>query len=111
MAVEKVSFKCTNCKGIVTLGVEGGRDSLDSNPPSCLYCHSIGTLEYTDENLEGGKPVLMLTGLNGNAFNLLSAARKVALANGMNWQQIRDEAQAGDYDHLLQTLMKYFEVI
>lgn len=111
MSVENVSFKCTNCSGIITLGVEGGRDSLTENPPSCLYCHSIGTLEYTDENLEGGKPILMLTGLNGNVFNLLSAARRVALQNDMNWRAIRDEASAGDYDHALQTLMKYFEVI
>lgn len=56
------------------------------------------------------KPELQLSGVDGNAFMILGKARKVALANGMDWEKINAEAQAGDYDHLLQTMMKYFEV-
>lgn len=56
------------------------------------------------------KPTLELSGVDGNAFMLLGKARKVALKNGMDWEKIHAEATAGDYDHLLQTLMEYFEV-
>ena len=57
------------------------------------------------------KPELKLSGVDGNAFMLLGVARKVALANGMDWDKINKEATEGDYDHLLQTLMKYFDVV
>ncbi len=56
------------------------------------------------------KPDLNLRDADGNAFSLLAKARKVALANNMDWAAIESEAKAGDYDHLLQTMMKYFEV-
>lgn len=57
------------------------------------------------------KPELRLLGKDGNAFAILAAARRVALANDMNWRKIEREAQSGDYDHLIQTMMKYFEVV
>jgi hypothetical protein len=60
--------------------------------------------------LEEQKPVLILSGINGNAFMLLAVAKRVANNNNMDWEAIRKEATAGDYDHLLQTLMKYFDV-
>lgn len=56
------------------------------------------------------KPALSLQGVDGNAFVLLGKARKVALANDMDWAKIEAEAKAGDYDNLLQVLMTYFEV-
>jgi len=56
------------------------------------------------------KPKLMLVGDDGNAFAILSKAAKVAKANGLNWNKILKEATSGDYDHLLQTIIKYFEV-
>lgn len=56
------------------------------------------------------KPELNLSDVDGNAFMLLGRARKVALKNGMDWEAINTEAKAGDYDHLLQTLMEHFEV-
>lgn len=57
------------------------------------------------------KPELELVGTDGNAFALLGKARRVALQNEMDWDTIKKEAMAGDYDHLLQTLMKHFDVI
>lgn len=57
------------------------------------------------------KPELRLLGKDGNAFAILAAARRVALANDMDWRKIEREAQSGDYDHLVQTMMKYFEVV
>jgi len=65
------------------------------------------------DNLEDiglSKPELNLTGQDGNAFSILGKARKVALKNNMPWETINKEATTGDYDHLLQTMMKYFEV-
>jgi hypothetical protein len=56
------------------------------------------------------KPTLQLTGKDGNAFMILGLARRVALENNMDWEMISEEARAGDYDHLLRTMMKYFEV-
>jgi len=56
------------------------------------------------------KPKLELVGNDGNAFAVLGKARRVALANDLDWEAIQKEATNGDYDHLLQTMMKYFEV-
>lgn len=57
------------------------------------------------------KPELVLVGTDGNAFALLGKARRVAIENDMDWEKIQKEAMAGDYDHLLATLMKYFDVV
>lgn len=57
------------------------------------------------------KPILKLTGEDGNAFVILGRAKRVAQANGLDWEAIRNEATSGDYDHLLQTMIKYFEVV
>jgi len=59
---------------------------------------------------EKKKPVLELVGQDGDAFVILGLARRVALKNKMDWKVISDEAMSDDYDHLLQTMMKYFEV-
>jgi hypothetical protein len=55
-------------------------------------------------------PVLKLIGEDGNAFAVLGKARRVALDHKMDWEKIREEAMGGDYDHLLGTMMKYFDV-
>lgn len=56
------------------------------------------------------KPILKLMGADGNAFAILGLASRVAIKNDMDWSTIKREAMSGDYDHLLQTMMKYFEV-
>jgi hypothetical protein len=56
------------------------------------------------------RPELKLVGTDGNAFALLGKAAKVARANGLDAKAIMDEAMDGDYNHLLRTLHKYFEV-
>jgi hypothetical protein len=56
------------------------------------------------------KPKLVIVGTDGNAFALLGKAQRVAKQNSMDWDAIRKEATSGDYDHLLQTLCKYFDV-
>ena len=61
-------------------------------------------------NEEKEKPILKILGMNGNAFVLLGKAKRVAEKNKMDWKKIQEEATSGDYNHLLSTLMEYFEV-
>lgn len=54
-----------------------------------------------------------MVGEDGNAFAIMGRVRKAARQAGLTKEQIDEymnEAMAGDYDHLLQTTMKYFEV-
>ena len=56
------------------------------------------------------KVKLNLVGLDGNAFSLMGAFTKQARREKWTPEEIKivmDECQAGDYDHLLATLMKY----
>lgn len=66
-------------------------------------------------------PELRLVGRDGNAFAILGFAHraykdhhrklKTPFAEvDAGWDKIREEATSGDYDHLLQTMMKYFDV-
>lgn len=59
------------------------------------------------------KPTLKLLGMDGNVFAVLGAASRAAKNAGWDkekWAKVRAEAIKGDYDHVLQTLMKHFEV-
>ena len=54
-----------------------------------------------------------LSGEDGNAFSILgrvSEAMKLAGATREEIDKFQAEATAGDYDHLLQTAMKWVEV-
>lgn len=58
------------------------------------------------------KVKLELIGMDGNAFNLLGAFRRQAKREGWSDKEIKevtDEAESGDYDHLLFTLGEYCE--
>ena len=66
--------------------------------------------EKYDEIKTNKKPTLKLLGEDGNAFAILGKASQVARQNKMDWGKISAEAMSGDYDHLLQTMMKYFDV-
>jgi hypothetical protein len=59
---------------------------------------------------ENNKPILKIIGEDGNAFYILGKAMRVAKAHHMDWEAIKTEATAGNYDHLLATMMKYFDV-
>lgn len=62
---------------------------------------------------EENKPKLELTSCDGNAFAILGAAQKSAERAGWTKAQIDEflkEAKSGDYDHVLQTCMKRFDV-
>ena len=53
---------------------------------------------------------LELVGLDGNAFALMGAFSKQAKREGWTEEEIKsvlDECKKGDYNHLLQTLIKH----
>lgn len=59
------------------------------------------------------KPRLQLSGKDGNAFAILGRARRAAVEAGWSeerWEEVRVEATSGNYDHLLQTIMRHFDV-
>ena len=54
-----------------------------------------------------------LTGQDGNAFAVLGRCREAARDAGLSDDKIAafmKEATAGDYDHLVQTAMRWFEI-
>jgi hypothetical protein len=54
-----------------------------------------------------------LIGEDGNAFSILGKVRKALRKGNVPSQEIEsimDEAMSGDYDELLQTVMKYVTV-
>lgn len=60
------------------------------------------------------KPELELSEQDGNVFSILGRAIRVAKKAGWSKEEIekfQNEFRGGDYDHALQTCMKYFEVI
>lgn len=97
------------------------KDLLDTEIHLCHTCrgfvlHKYGTMEkfakaYSLKLKETKvKPKLKLSEGDGNVFIILGKARKVAHENNMDWDTIQTEAMQGDYDHVLRTMMKYFEV-
>ena len=59
------------------------------------------------------KPVLNLVGKSGNAYSVLAEVVVVAKQAGWSEDQIKKfhiEATSLDYDHLLRTCGKYFDV-
>jgi len=58
------------------------------------------------------RPSLVLIGQDGNAFAVLAKARRALLLAGRDddWAAFQAEATSGDYDHLLATVMDWFEV-
>lgn len=60
------------------------------------------------------KPIVNLIGQDGNAFAILGACTKAGRKAGWSKDQIdafQSEATSGDYDNVLQTALKYFEVV
>ena len=56
------------------------------------------------------KPVVKLTGVDGNAFMILGVVSRALKDAGIDPKEFYNEATSGDYDHLLQTVFKYVEV-
>ena len=73
---------------------------------------SPGAIEVNDRPAKADRPVLVLVGEDGNAFNVLARARHALLLAGRadEWPAFVAEATSADYDHLLVTVMRWFEV-
>lgn len=59
------------------------------------------------------KPKVKLIGENGNAWNIMGLCQRAAKKAGWTKEQIEAvmaEMKSGDYDHLLATAMKHFDV-
>ena len=67
----------------------------------------------TDDKPERPRPTVRLVGRDGNAFMVLGLAFRALKKAGWSKEE-RDafqvEATAGDYNHLLATVMKYLDV-
>ena len=73
----------------------------------------VGVEHSMSRSAKGTKPTVQLIGLDGNAYGIIWACRGAWLEAGLNpnkWESIRAEIQAGDYNHLLVVITKYFEV-
>lgn len=57
--------------------------------------------------------IVTLTGHDGNAYTVLGRCRQAARESGLSEDEIAAftaAATAGDYDHLLQTAMRWFDI-
>lgn len=76
----------------------------DPIPPSAM--------EVKDLSPKVERPVLTLIGQDGNAFSILGRARRVLLlaGRGDEWAIFVADATSSDNQHLLATVMDWFEV-
>lgn len=81
--------------------------------PKCIHCGEDSHEDKLAAAVEKyGKPELQLIGEDGNGFFIVSRANRALERAGWDREAIQlftDEATSGDYDHLLQTVMKYCE--
>jgi hypothetical protein len=73
----------------------------------------IEAAQWPDDVPVPVKPKLKLSGNDGNAFFILGRAKREADKKkwtAAQWSAFSTLAKAGDYDHLLQTCMDYFDV-
>jgi hypothetical protein len=89
---------------------------LSSGPGNCdgvnaeTTCHSRCTRAFI---VTMKKPIVRLIGQDGNAYMILGLCQRAAKQAGWSQERIdavMKEMRSKDYDHLLQTAIKYFEV-
>jgi hypothetical protein len=60
------------------------------------------------EKTYGEKPVIDLTGPEGNAYCLMGYARRYSRQLGLDSDKVIDEMMRGDYENLLNVFDNYF---
>lgn len=60
------------------------------------------------EDYDPRELVIDLTGPQGNAFFLISAAKRFARQLDLDYEAIKEEMMSGNYDHLVETFDHYF---
>ena len=58
--------------------------------------------------LEQNNIEIDLTGPDGNAFVLLSIAKKLSKSLGYDWNEVKENMTSGDYENLVSTMDEYF---
>lgn len=59
------------------------------------------------------RPSVKMLGEDGNAFFIIARCHRAAKKAGWTqeqWRKFSEEAKSGDYDHLLCTVLDYFNV-
>jgi len=54
------------------------------------------------------KPIIDLSGSEGNAFVLMGYARRISKEIGLDAKPIIEDMMSGDYDHLIAVFDKHF---
>ena len=86
------------CSSCCDYDEEGGQDGWSSDE---------------DEELDPSKPYVKLVGNDGNAYAIMGACQRAARKAKWTPEKIAEvmaDMQSGDYDHLLATAIKYFDV-
>jgi hypothetical protein len=69
--------------------------------------------EATEKEIEEkGKPDCQLIGIDGNAYSIVGAGEQALRKAGYSrvaLDEYREDAFSGDYDHVIQTVMKWTE--
>jgi len=60
------------------------------------------------KKMKTGPVEIDLTGPDGNAFNLIATAGRLAQQLGLDKKKIRTEMMSGDYENLLKVFDKHF---
>jgi len=76
--------------------------------PSIWYLNFLGIINMMRKKSFDEKPVIDLTGPDGNAFALMGYANRFGKQLGYETGDITKEMMAGDYDNLLKVFEKYF---
>ncbi len=89
------------------------RETLYVDPSGSAYGRYVGIRRAETAAIKYPHVHVQLTGQDGNAFMVLGLCQRAAQKAGLSKAEIDaffKEAQAGDYDHLLATCMKWFDV-
>jgi hypothetical protein len=71
------------------------------------------TEETKETGFSTGRPEVVVIGRDGNAFSILGACKQAAIRSGAPSSEVSAflaEAMSADYDHLLATVQKWFDV-
>lgn len=94
----------------IALGLEY-EDAEEYNPKFNKLMYQA---QIKNKEKKMNKPTVELIGTDGNAFAILGKVTRELRKAGFDSdyiQKYKEEAMAGDYDHLLQVTMKYVEII
>lgn len=105
--------KSSNARHAVAKGSRKASSSTSAPSATAPKAESAPAQEFSASNPKYPHIEVQLVGQDGNAYMILGLTKKAMKKGGCTQEQIDEymkEAMSGDYDHLLQTTMKYVEV-